>query len=138
MSRLMTVLAFLTAILVTLTGCSLSPASTVSLPEPTATISIFPWGIYHTDHNKLKIEPDHFTISTQFDQELVQGNYSVDGNRVTFTETKFVVECKPEDSPYSYQWSFDGKDLVFSEPQDKCLNRVYFLTDHPWVIEGGP
>ena len=138
MSRLMTVLAFLTAILVTLTGCSLSPASPVSLPEPTATISAFLNGTYNTDHNKLKVESDHSIMSTQFDQELVQGSYRIDGNRVTFTETKFVVECKPEDSPYSYQWSFDGKDLVFSEPQDKCLNRVYFLTDHPWVIEGGP
>ena len=137
MSRLIAILMLLVAILVILTGCSSLPASPVSLPKPTATISIFPNGTYHTDHHKLKIDSAHFTISTQFDQELVQGTYSITGNRVTFTETKFVVECKPEYSPYSYQWSFDGKDLVFSDPQDKCLNRVFLFTDHPWIVEGG-
>ena len=121
-------------ILLAAAGCS--PAAA---PAPTGNVTALapgiPDGTYAIDTNKLKFEGSHFTLLTEFDQEIAQGSFVVNGNRVKFSETDFAPECGAEYSPYSYQWSFDGKALTFSNPDDKCGSRPDFMMAHPWVLK---
>jgi hypothetical protein len=112
-----------------LAGCNLTTA-----PTPSKSIIGIQDGIYAIDTYKLKFEKGQFTLLTQYDQEWTRGSFSVNNNRITFTETDFAPECGPENSPYSYQWSFDGKALNFSNPDDKCLGRIQFMTEQPWML----
>ncbi len=64
------------------------------------------------------------------------GSFTVNGNRITFTEEDTNPECRPEDSPYSYTWSFDGKVLTFASPEDKCLGRAMFMVENQWLYKG--
>jgi hypothetical protein len=120
-------LVFISLIFIIVTSCTLAPTSI----NPASGI---PDGTYTIDNNKLKLQSDHFTILTTFDQELSQGSFVITGNRIQFTETDFALECGAQYSPYSYQWAFDGKLLNFSNPDDQCLGRVTFMTNTPWVL----
>jgi len=123
-------------------GCSPVADHAFSLawpvPRQTATVlpSGFPDGIYAIDTYKLKFQGRHFTLLTEFDQEVAQGSFVVNDNRIKFTEADFAPECGPEYSPYSYQWSFDGKALNFSNPDDKCGGRPNMLMESSWVFQG--
>ena len=122
-----TFLVILITIAIVLSGCAPKPASTMS---PSGIQD----GTYVIDNNKLKFQGNHYTVLTTYDQEVSQGSFLVTGNRIQFTEQDFAPECGAQDSPYSYQWSFDGKALTFSNPDDKCLGRITFMTNTPWVL----
>ena len=105
-----------------------------------ATATPLPSGIrdgdYAIAHYKLRFQGDRFTMLTEYDQEVAVGSFVVSGDRVTFTEVKSPVECKSQDPVYSYQWSFNGKALTFSNANDKCLSRIMLMTENPWVLKG--
>lgn len=93
----------------------------------------FPGGTYAIDHYKLKFEGNHYTQLTEFDQEIAQGSFSVDGKLINFSETDSPPECTAEQAHYSYEWAFDGKALTFRNPQDNCLSRSQLFTAQTWM-----
>ncbi len=92
----------------------------------------FPMGVYAIDSYRLEFQGSHFALLTAFGQEVAQGSFTLSGNRIQFTETDAAPECSLQYSPYSYQWSFDGKLLAFSQPDDRCASRPDFLMGSPW------
>jgi hypothetical protein len=125
--RLANIFCLYGLIFIFIAGCTLTPTTV----NP---VSGIPNGVYSIADNKLKIQGSHFTMLTTFDQEVSQGNYIITGNRIQFTETDYSPECGAKYSPYSYQWSFDGKLLIFSNPGDQCIGRVTFMTNTPWKL----
>ncbi len=130
----------LVAVIVVGCGSATAPTPLASSPtrSPTAAVlpSVIPDGIYAGENYKLKLQAGRYTLLTEFDQEWTSGSFTVNGNRITFTEEDTNPECRPEDSPYSYAWSFDGKVLTFASPEDKCLGRAMFMVENQWLYKG--
>ncbi len=124
-----------------LSGCvpGTSPAAPVPTSSPQATVTPlpanFPDGVYAIDTYKLKFQAGRYTLLTEFDQEWAGGRFVVERHRILITENSFAPECGAADSPFSYEWSFDGKALRFSNPDDKCTSRHDLMTQNPWVLK---
>ncbi len=117
------------------TTAETSRSSPAPVTTSTTSVPALPDGVYSVEHYKLKLIARHYTLLTEFGEEWAQGVFAVQGNRILFTEQDFAPECGPEDSPFSYQWSFDGRALSFSRPDDKCSGRQQLMSERPWVYQ---
>ena len=72
-------------------------------------------------------EDGGFTV-THDGEGVVQGRYTVEGNRLTFTDESGPLAC---DQPAAYEWSLSGSELTMTRVEDACEGRAGVLSAHP-------
>jgi len=118
-----------------LAGCAAAKSQT---PQP------FPDGTYTAPDPRsgtleLNLTQGNFTMNLN-DNSVVNlvtaGKYSMDGDKITFTEqkTSIISACLKKDSAYTYQYAWNTGDnaLSFKVVKDGCVIRSAANTATPW------
>ena len=147
------VLAFV-FLMVLLSGCA--PASTpipptftpspippTFTPEPTTTQTSvptntavpFPTGTFKAMQSNIKNAQLKFLDDGTYRQVggalTISGTYTVDGDKIVFTEIKNSGSCG--DFPATYIWSFDGRLLNLKTVENKCPFASIFSVEGQWT-----
>lgn len=88
---------------------------------------------------QLGIESDGSYVAERMDvgENLVTGNWTVDGDQITFTDTDGLLACSnaaaapivnDDLATGSYRWNRSGKTLTLTRVDDACPGRVILLT----------
>jgi hypothetical protein len=77
-------------------------------------------------------DPEGGLLVTFEGSAFVEGSFTVDGDRVTITDTAGPGACP---GPGVYSWSFDDPELTLTEVSDDCEGRPSVLTTKPWEAE---
>ena len=62
----------------------------------------------------------------------VHGTYTIDGDRIVFTDVEGFAACTAEDGVTgTYQWSLSSQGLTLTPVEDTCSGRAYILSTMP-------
>lgn len=68
------------------------------------------------------------------DEAMVEGRYTVEGDRITLTDERGLWICGPEERTATYTYTASGDRLTFAPVgEDPCKGRREGLTGEPWV-----
>lgn len=68
------------------------------------------------------------------DEAMVEGRYTVEGDRITLTDERGLWICGPEERTATYTYTASGDRLTFAPVgEDPCEGRREGLTREPWV-----
>ena len=88
-------------------------------------------GTYVTGDFTLTLDGGHFR-GTQKNELKVEGDYTVKGNRVVFTDRSGPWACPAKDTG-TYHVESKGKTLTFKKIADTCEGRIGSLTPKAWT-----
>jgi outer membrane protein assembly factor BamB len=117
---------------------STSRILTVLLTPPVITIVVgavlakgaFPAGAYVSGDFTVAFRSDGaFRVSEKGDA-VVEGSYTVEVDRITFTDKQGRYACLDE-GPGTYAWKQNGQTLAFTKVDDSCPGRERILTRQP-------
>jgi hypothetical protein len=79
------------------------------------------------------IHPQNHFVATFNGNQVVQGHYQVDGNRITFPVDESGPYACTDAATYTFRRS--GNQLVFTRVgDDPCAGRAVVLTSHPLMV----
>jgi hypothetical protein len=63
-----------------------------------------------------------------------EGQYALSADQLTFTSVEMISACMDSSGVQvgSYRWALDGGALTLTAIEDKCSDRNFTLTVHPW------
>jgi hypothetical protein len=85
----------------------------------------------------IEMKDGHFSTSSSVFGELTEGEYTIDGDQVTFVEKQQSDAAKDlcrDSNEYVYRWGYnqDLQQLTFTLDDDPCMWRGLKNTDGPW------
>lgn len=97
----------------------------------------FPAGTYTAPGFALTFDGNGHFRASQEDAVKVEGNYTVDGDQLQFTDKSGPWACtKAGEQTGTYHWKSAGDTLTFSKVADPCKDREGSLTPHPFKKRG--
>jgi hypothetical protein len=65
---------------------------------------------------------------------IAEGQYALSADQLTFTDVEMGSACMDSSGVQvgSYRWALDGRALTLTAIEDKCSDRNFSLTVHPW------
>ena len=95
----------------------------------------FPAGTYKNAEFIVTFSDRGKIVVQKEDQLLVEGTYTVSGDRIVLTDEKGPLACKdPGTETGEYQWRIDAKGLNFIKLRDLCEGRITSLAGQPLVV----
>ncbi len=94
----------------------------------------FPAGTYKNAEFIVTFSDEGKIIVKKEDRLMVEGTYTLSGDRIVLTDEKGPLACKdPGTETGEYQWEFDAQGLIFIRLRDLCKGRVTSLESQPLV-----
>lgn len=67
---------------------------------------------------------------------FVQGEYQIEGDIITMTDTGGKYGCKGDTNPAQYHWSTDGASITYKLIEDRCDARRMAMLESPFAKLG--
>ncbi|MDQ3253413.1 MAG: hypothetical protein M3R15_05825 [Acidobacteriota bacterium] len=92
---------------------------------PLGSYAIEGYAIVFADEGKFRVNKG--------DEVLVEGEYTVKGDRLQLTDKHGPIACTREGHETgTYGWKYEGEALTLSKVEDKCEGRAAAMTARPW------
>ncbi len=112
----------LTLVICAVVGASIAFAAT---DFPLGSYTVEGYAIIFADEGKFRV--------SKGDEVLVEGEYTVKGDRLQLTDKRGVIACTGDGQETgTYGWKYEGDVLTLSKVEDKCEGRSAAMTARPW------
>ena len=116
---------FRALILVTCAAVGASIAFAAAADFPLGSYAVEGYAIVFADEGKFRV--------SKGDEVLVEGEYTVKGDRLQLTDKRGVIACTGDGQETgTYGWKYEGDVLTLSNVEDKCEGRSAAMTARPW------
>jgi hypothetical protein len=93
---------------------------------------------YIAGTSRLTFRPDATWNLILNGESVVDGRFSISGNRISITDVSGYHSCSHVGPAYAtgtYTWSVDGTALSFAVVSDNCTGRTVGMTTKPFIRE---
>lgn len=121
--------------LTTTLATSLLAASVATMAATSALAADFAAGTYVASGINLTFDGKGHFRGTQKDAVVVEGDYNVTGDQLTFADKSGPWACAAAQTG-TYHWKATADTLTLSKVSDACNERVQSLTPKAWKKQG--